>query len=95
MDAIEKISEYLGISGSDFTSIKNMFIPDTDSSYRILETDPSASNEEIKKAYRKMAMKYHPDKVSHLGEEVKKEAGEKFRKVHEAYEKIKKERNMV
>ncbi|MDX9812654.1 MAG: TerB family tellurite resistance protein [Bacteroidales bacterium] len=95
LDAIEKMSEYLGISASDFTSIRNMFIPDTDSSYRILETEPSASDEEVKKAFRKMAMKYHPDKVSHLGEEVKKEAGEKFRKVHEAYENIKKERNMV
>ncbi len=95
LDAIEKISGYLGISGPDFMSIRNMFIPDTDSYYRILETEPTASNEEIKKAYRKMAMKYHPDKVNHLGEEIKKDAEDKFRKVQEAYEKIKKERNMV
>lgn len=95
MDAIEKISDYLGISRSDFMSIRNMFIPDTDSYYRILETDPSASDEEIKKAYRKMAMKFHPDRVAHLGDEIRKDAGEKFRKVNEAYEHIKKERNMV
>ena len=72
-----------------------MFIPETDSSYKILEIDPSASNTDVKKAYRKMAMKYHPDKVSHLGENFRKTADEKFKKVNEAYERIKKERDMV
>jgi DnaJ like chaperone protein len=91
---IEKIAGYLGISTGDFISIKNMFVPETDSAYKILETERSATDEEVKKAYRKMAMKYHPDKVSHLGEDFKKTADEKFKKVNEAYEKIKKERNM-
>ena len=91
---IEKIATYLGVASGDFLSIKNMFIPETDSSYKILEIDPSSSNDQVKKAYRRMAMKYHPDKVSHLGEEFRKTADEKFKKVNEAYEKIKKERNM-
>ena len=95
MEIIEKISGYLGVSNTDFTSIRNMFIPETDSSYKILEIEPSSTNDDIKKAYRRMAMKYHPDKVSHLGEEFRKTADEKFKKVNEAYEKIKKERNMV
>jgi DnaJ like chaperone protein len=94
IDLIEKISGALGISNSDFVSIRNMFIPETDSSYKILEIEPAATNEEVKKAYRMMAMKYHPDKVSHLGEDFRKTADEKFRKVNEAYERIKKERNM-
>jgi DnaJ like chaperone protein len=95
IEIIEKISSYLGVASGDFLSIKNMFIPETDSSYKILEIDRSSSNDEIKKAYRKMAMKYHPDKVSHLGEDFRKTADEKFKKVNEAYEKIKKERNMT
>lgn len=94
-ELINSISGYLSISMNDFASIKNMFVPETDSSYKILEIEPSATNEEVKKAYRKMAMKFHPDKVSHLGEEYKNSAEEKFRKVNEAYELIKKERNMV
>ena len=48
----------------------------------------------MKKAYRKAAIKHHPDKVSHLGEEVRKAAEEKFSKVNEAYERIKKSRGM-
>jgi len=95
IEIIEKISGYLGVASTDFSSIKNMFIPETDSSYKILEIDPASSNEEVKKAYRRMAVKYHPDKVNHLGEEFKKTADEKFKKVNEAYQKIKKERNMT
>lgn len=92
---IEMISTNLGISTSDYCSIRNMFIPETDSAYKILEIEPSATNEELKKAYRKIALKYHPDKVSHLGEDFRKTADEKFKKVNEAYEKIKKERHLV
>lgn len=95
LKAIESMSGYLKIAASDFTSIKNMFVPETDSAYKILELEPGATDEEVKKAYRRMAMKYHPDKVSHLGDEFRKNADEKFRKVNEAYEKIKKERNLV
>jgi len=94
MSIIGKISGYLGIADSDFVSIRNMFVPETDSSYKILEIGPSATNEEVKKAYRRMAMKYHPDKVIHLGDNYKRTADEKFKKVNEAYERIKKERNM-
>ena len=94
-EIINRISINIGISSADFNSIRNMFIPETDSSYKILEIEPSATNDEVKKAYRRMAMKYHPDKVSHLGEDFRKTADEKFRKVNEAYERIRKERNIA
>ncbi|MDA3779965.1 MAG: TerB family tellurite resistance protein [Bacteroidales bacterium] len=91
---IEKIASYLGILNKDVLSIKSMFVDDVDSAYKILEIDSTVSNDEVKKAYRKMAKKYHPDKISHLGEEFKNIAKEKFQKVGEAYSKIKKERNI-
>ena len=92
---IERIGIKMGVSVKDRESVKYMFIPRTDSAYIILEISPEASNEELKKAYRKMAIKYHPDKVSHLGADFQKVANEKFKKVNEAYNNIKKERNIV
>jgi DnaJ like chaperone protein len=91
---INRISGYMSISDSDFQSIRAMFVSQTDASYKILEIEPTATDDDIKKAYRRMAMKYHPDKVSHLGEDFKKVAHEKFRKVQEAYDQIKKERGL-
>ena len=57
--------------------------------YQILGITDSATESEIKKAYRKLAIKYHPDKVAQLGEEFQKGAKEKFQKVQDSYEKIK------
>jgi DnaJ like chaperone protein len=92
---ISNIATWIGISTADFESIKSMFVDNLEACYKILEVDPSASVDEIKKAYRKMAVKYHPDKVSYLGEDIRKAAEEKFQKVNEAYEKIKKDKGFV
>lgn len=62
--------------------------------YKVLGLESSATDEEVKKAYRRMAMRYHPDKVEGLGEEMKKNATEQFRTINEAYETIKRERNI-
>lgn len=91
---IQHIATTLGISSADYNSIEAMFIPKTDWAYNILEIQEQSSNEEVKKAYRKMALKYHPDKVSYLGEEVQKAANEKFQKLNEAYQAICKERGL-
>lgn len=91
---IYTISGYLGISNRDFESIKAMFFNSSDNAYKILEIDKSVSDDEVKKAYRKMAKKHHPDKVIHLGKEHQKGAVEKFRQVQEAYEHIQKERGL-
>jgi len=94
ISTIEQIAHYLGINSADMHSIKAMYYRDVDSDYKILEIDKSATDEEIKKAYRKMALKFHPDKVTQEGEEVQKAATEKFKKVQKAYENIKKKRGM-
>jgi len=93
-NVIGMIASGLGISAPDFQSVMNMYVKNTDSAYKILEIDSSASDDEVKKAYRKMAVKFHPDKVAHLGEEFQIAAKEKFQKVNEAFEKIKTERGL-
>jgi DnaJ like chaperone protein len=92
VNEINRISNYLGLNIADFESIKAMFIKETGGDYKILEITQDASNDEIKSAYRKMAKKYHPDKVASLGEDVRKKAEEKFRMVQDAYENLKKAR---
>jgi DnaJ like chaperone protein len=94
VNLIEQMAMAMGLSAADFQSIKAMFVKDTESAYKILGITSSATDEEVKTAYREMAKKYHPDRVIHLGEEVRKAAEEKFRKVNEAYEAIKKARGI-
>jgi len=94
LQVIKQIASYLGIRQADFISIKAMFLKEVDGDYKILEIDKNATNDEVKKAYRKMAVKYHPDKVSHMGEEYKDSAKQKFQKMKDAYENIKKKRGM-
>lgn len=95
LETIFEIAMNLGLSSGDFESVQAMFYQDNVSAYRVLEVDPSASDAEIKKAYRAMAVKFHPDKVAHLGDEFSKAAHEKFQKLSEAYEQVKKERGIV
>ena len=95
LNIISQISYLIGIGSRDYESIKAMFVQDNDSAYKILEVERSASNDELKSAFRKMAVKYHPDKVHHLGPEYQKDAQEKFKKINEAYDKVKKERGIV
>lgn len=91
---IRKIASYLYIRDYDYNSIKAMFYDESDSSYKILEVTKNASDDAIKKAYRKMAKKYHPDRLQNVGEEHKNGAKEKFQKIQSAYEKIKAERGL-
>lgn len=95
LSVIEMISLKIGLNISEFNSIKAMFYESPDKSYEILGVSQDASNEDIKKAYRKMANKYHPDKVATMGEDVQNAAKVKFQTLNEAYEKIRKERNIA
>jgi DnaJ like chaperone protein len=94
LSKVEQIAAALGIRPSDMESIKAMFVKATDSAYKILEISSSASDDEVKKAYRTMAKKYHPDKLQSKDPALIKGAQEKFLKVQEAYEAIQKERGL-
>lgn len=94
VDEIRKIAGYLYVNQYDFESIKAMFYKSSDSAYKILEVEKSVTDSELKTAYRKMVKKYHPDKLIGLGDEHLKGAKEKFQRIQEAYEAIKKERGI-
>lgn len=93
---IEQIALNLYITTADYNSLAALYqkAKDPNWAYTVLEIEPTATDDEVKKAYRRMALKYHPDKVTGAGEEVVKKATEKFRAAGEAYEAIKSARGM-
>ncbi|MCQ2203865.1 MAG: TerB family tellurite resistance protein [Bacteroidales bacterium] len=95
---VSQIGYAIGLSVADIESLfgtyKTYSSDNIDDAYKVLEITKSATDDEVKKAYRMMAKKYHPDTVAELGEEAQKEAEVKFKKLKEAYEKIKESRGM-
>ena len=96
LEIISSISMNMSIQDADYQSILALYQRGKDANwaYTALEITPSATNEEVKKAYRRMAMKYHPDKVANAGEEIRQQATDKFRAINEAYEHIKQQRGI-
>lgn len=94
VNKIREIAGYFRVGFRDFNSIMAMFIKSADNAYKILEIEKSATDEELKKAYRTMAKKYHPDRVNTQNEAIKRGAEEKFKEVQKAYEEIQAERGL-
>ena len=94
---LARLASELGINAADVRSIAAMFAPraDPDADYRVLEIARTATDDEVRKAYRRMSMKHHPDKVAHLGPEFQKAATEKFQRVNAAYAAIKQARGLA
>ena len=92
---LKRMAGGMGIQAGDIRSIAAMFAKaDLAADYRVLEIGRDASDDEVRKAYRRMSMKHHPDKVAHLGAEFQKTATEKFQRVNAAYANVKKARGM-
>ena len=96
LEIISSNSMNMSVQDADYQSILALYQRSKDANwaYTALEITPSATNEEVKKAYRRMAMKYHPDKVANAGEEIRQQATDKFRAINEAYEHIKQQRGI-
>ena len=94
VDALRKLALWLGFDARILDSMFNLEKHDTQSAYKALGISPSATNDEVKAAYRKIALQHHPDRVATLGEDIRLAAEKKFKEINEAKERIYKERGM-
>ena len=97
--ALKEVAIHMGLSVEDVIQMLNLrngssATSSLDDAYKVLGIAPSATNDEVKAAYRKMALKHHPDKVAALGEDVRKAAEKKFQEINDAKEKIFKARGL-
>ena len=92
--ALKEIATSMGLSAQEVDSMLNLGGTTLEEAYKVLEIEPTATDAEVKAAYRKLAMKHHPDRVASLGEDIHKAAEEKFRQINEAKDIIYKARNI-
>ena len=97
--ALKEIALYLGLSAQDVESMLNLESgakagSNIEDAYKVLGVSPSATDDEVKAAYRKMALKHHPDRVSTLGDDIQKAAEKKFQEINDAKERIYKARGL-
>ncbi len=94
IDALKEVALYMRLNVQDVDSMLNMGGNSLDEAYKVLEVSPSATDGEVRAAYRRLVLKHHPDKVAALGEDIRKAAEEKMQAINEAKERIFKERGM-
>ena len=92
--AMKECAQWMHMKTDEVDSMLGMGKDDLDSAYQVLGVSPDASDAEVKRAYRRLALNHHPDKVAALGEDVRKAAEKKFQKINEAKERIWKARGL-
>lgn len=92
--AIRECAQWMQISKSDVESMFNLGGNTLEEAYKVLGVSPDATDDEVRKAYRKLALQHHPDRVATLGEDIRRAAEQKLQKINEAKERIYKERGM-
>lgn len=94
IEALKEVAQYMGLSAKEVESMLNLSGNSTEEAYKVLEIEPSATDDEVRAAYRRLALKHHPDRVATLGDDIKKAAEEKFQQINNAKERIYKARGM-
>ena len=94
IEALKEIAASMHLSEKEVDSMLNLKGNTLEDAYKVLEIEPSATDDEVRTAYRKMAIKHHPDKVASLGEDIRKAANEKLQRINDAKERIYKSRGM-
>lgn len=96
VEALCHVTSALGLTQADLDSMLNLSAgrDNLEAAYKVLGVEPTATDDEVKKAYRAMALKHHPDRVATLGEDIRKAAEKKFQEINDAKERIFKARGL-
>ncbi len=94
IQALREITSLLGLSEANLNSMLNLGATTLSEAYKVLEVEPTATDDEVKAAYKRLVVKNHPDRVASLGEDIRRAAEEKMRKINEAKELIYKARGI-
>ena len=94
VDALKEVAQSMQLSMQEVDSMLNLRGDSLEDAYKVLEIEPTASDEEVRKAYRNLVLKHHPDRVATLGEDIRKAAEEKLQRINDAKERIFKARGM-
>lgn len=94
IDALKEVALAMGLSLQEVESMLSLKNDSLADAYKVLEVEPTATDEEVRAAYRRLALKHHPDRVATLGEDIRKAAEEKFQLINNAKERVYKARGM-
>ncbi len=92
--ALKEVALWLQMSEEEIDSLLNLEKDDLESAYKVFGLTPEATDDDLRRAYRRLALEHHPDRVASLGEDVRQAAEKKFQEINEAKDRIWKARGL-
>lgn len=94
VEALKEVECYMDMNTGEVDAMLRLHGGTLDDAYRVLGVSPDATDDEVRKAYRNLALKHHPDRVAALGDDIRRASEKKFKEINEAKDRIYKARGL-